>query len=138
MAWFLDNALSIAGGITAFIVCWEAIQRFLKSGKTFFYQPSEELKKEVSMTLKDIVDRLDKIEGKLERVSEKDDDLCRVEMCKIYNKYRKYKKIPQYSAKDFHKLYRLYEGNSYAEELYNQVIEWEVVASEEEIWGEDK
>ena len=60
MTWFLDNALAIAGGITAFIVCWEAVQRLLKSGKSFFNQPSEEVRKEMTEALGKIDKKLDK------------------------------------------------------------------------------
>ena len=58
----------------------------------------------------------------------------RVELLKTYFKYRSYKKIPQWAKEAAAHIYEDYttqEGNSFVEDLWNQMSTWEVVPSEE-------
>ena len=50
-------------------------------------------------------------------------------MLNIYRKYEVEKIIPQYEAESFCRMYRVYKkrgGNSFIDELYNHVTEWEL------------
>lgn len=84
--------------------------------------------------------KLDELNDKIDVVQDSNADLLRREMLKIYNKYRVYKKIPQYDKSDFYKMYSSYvqeRGNSYAEDLLEHIKTWETVESEEEALGEN-
>jgi hypothetical protein len=61
----------------------------------------------------------------------RESDLCvlRQMMLNIYRKYEVEKIIPQYEAESFCRMYRVYKkrgGNSFIDELYNHVTEWEL------------
>ena len=67
--------------------------------------------------------------GKLENGNS---DILRREIAKIYSKYRPYEKITQYDKSDVVKLCQDYfaeNGNSYVEDIYAKIREWEVVPS---------
>lgn len=63
-------------------------------------------------------------------------DLMRNEMKKIYYKYRKHKKIPEYDKQTFLKFYEHYHkfgGNTFIDSLYEEVCRWETVESIDDI-----
>lgn len=56
--------------------------------------------------------------------------LLRSEMLRIYYQYLETKKIRQYEFENFIKLYQAYKalgGNSFIDEIYNEVTTWTVV-----------
>lgn len=63
-------------------------------------------------------------------------DILRYNMNRLYYKYRPYKKILDADKQAFMKLYHDYKemhGNTWIDSLYNEVIEWPIVASQEEL-----
>ena len=63
-------------------------------------------------------------------------DLMRYNMNNLYYKYRPYKKILDCDKKAFMKFYNDYHsmgGNTWIDQLYNEVIHWEIVEDESEL-----
>lgn len=66
----------------------------------------------------------------LNRSKEGERCLLRSEMLRIYYQYLETKKIRQYEFENFIKLYQAYKalgGNSFIDEIYNEVTTWTVV-----------
>lgn len=66
----------------------------------------------------------------LNRSKEGERCLLRSEMLRIYYQYLDTKKIRQYEFENFIKLYQAYKalgGNSFIDEIYNEVTTWTVV-----------
>lgn len=66
----------------------------------------------------------------LNRSKEGERCLLRSEMLRIYYQYLESKKIRQYEFENFIKLYQAYKalgGNSFIDEIYNEVTTWTVV-----------
>ena len=99
---------------------------------------------------KDIIDSLEEIkalvldQGKdLEKLQKSVDlvnvsqlDLIRYNINRIYYKYRPYKKILDCDKKAFIKLYDDYHsmgGNTWIDQLYTEVMPWEIVEDESEL-----
>lgn len=83
-------------------------------------------------------ERFDKLEtmvkdvsDSLDEVQDQNSDMLRRELKKVYHKYRQYKKIPQYDYDDCQKMMEDYTGNSYAEDMWNRIKEFEVVEDDE-------
>ena len=78
---------------------------------------------------------------KIDKLITSSNDMLRKELVTMYYHYLPYKKITIYMKKSFMKLYQDYHeqgGNSFIDEIYREVITWDVVESEEEIVGEVK
>ena len=63
-------------------------------------------------------------------------DLLRIEINKIYYKYNRYRKIRRYDKENCAKMvedYTAQGGNSYVHELWEEICEWEVVSTWEEV-----
>lgn len=78
---------------------------------------------EIQDTLHTVVDKLDAEEMILMQE-------CRNTIKNIYYKYQKEKKIPLYERKTADKTFEIYtgkfNGNSYAQLLYNEICKWEI------------
>lgn len=77
-------------------------------------------------------DHYKEIDKKLTDLISANVDLMRNEMKKIYYKYRKVKKIPEYDKQTFLKFYESYHklgGNTFIDGLYSEVKKWETVPS---------
>lgn len=115
--------------------------------KTRRKEINEEVTTVITESLVGIYDRFDgvnntftDINSKLDVLQEGNTDLLRREMLKIYNKYKFTKKIPAYDRQDFYKMLGDYQkegGNSYAENLWSQLKEWQIVDSEKEALEEE-
>lgn len=94
---------------------------------------------ELTLPICDTVnERFDKIESMIARlnktvedVQDQNSDMLRRELKKVYHKYRKYRKIPQYDYDDCQKMMNDYTGNSYAEDMWNRIKEFEVVEDDD-------
>lgn len=78
---------------------------------------------------------------KIDKLITSSNDMLRKELVTIYYHYLPYKKITIYMKKSFMKLYEDYHeqgGNSFIDEIYREVITWDIVESEKEIAGEVK
>lgn len=142
-------------GLFAFIYC------IMQAGEKFFgnlacFQKLKEKKKAKEKTklkelfeefANDFADRyVVKIIDEIKRTDEKQNkkidklitssnDILRKELVTIYYCYLPYKKIPVYIKKRFMKLYYDYHdqgGNSFIDEVFDEVKEWKVVETEEE------
>ena len=63
-------------------------------------------------------------------------DILRREIVKIYYRYLPYKKIPRFDKESLLKMVNDYfeqKGNSFIQDLYNEIKEWEVVESIEDL-----
>lgn len=107
----------------------------------------DENKKQTS-SINTLVKKIDDIEKKLALLLEKTDALeevskqqCRDTIKEIYYKYQKEKKIPLYERKTVDKTYALYkdlfDGNTYAELLHNEIIKWEIDSKSFSDFSED-
>lgn len=71
------------------------------------------------------------IQDDLSDVQDQNSDMLRRELKKVYHKYRHYKKIPQYDYDDCQKMMADYTGNSYAEDMWNRIKQFEVVEDDD-------
>ena len=63
-------------------------------------------------------------------------DILRREIVKIYYRYLPYKKIPRFDKESLLKMVNDYfeqKGNSFIQDLYDEIKEWEVVESIEDL-----
>lgn len=79
-------------------------------------------------TLETMINRL---ENRIDDVQEQNSDFLRRELRKVYHKYRKYKKIPQFDFDDCQKMMSDYTGNSYAETIWGKIKTWEIVEDDD-------
>lgn len=148
-----SDVVTVLCGLFAFIYC------LMQAGEKFFghlswYQKIKEKKQEKEKTelkklydefTSDFVDKyaatvIDEIKRTDDNQSEKinklitsSNDLLRKELVAIYYRYVPYRKIPVYVKKSFMKLYLDYHdqgGNSFIDEIYDEVKDWEVVKTE--------
>lgn len=86
--------------------------------------------------VKKFTEQDEKLFNKMEQLTQSSNDLLRKEMTSIYYKYLPYKKILQYDKECFIKLYHNYiaqGGNSYITDIYNELKDWEVVLTREDL-----
>ena len=86
--------------------------------------------------LEEIISINDKQNAKLDNLLKSSNDTMRIELLRTYFKYRPYKKIPQWAkeaADHLHTDYKAQDGNSFVEDLWEQIVTWEVVPSEEDL-----
>jgi hypothetical protein len=70
-----------------------------------------------------------KIQREQEKISEGQKCQLRSDMMRTYYKNRDARKLRQYEAENFVKMYQAYKamgGNSFIDEIYNHVIQWDV------------
>lgn len=159
MEWLRN--LTFSDITTAFFGLFGLIFCFMQAGEKFFGNLSffQNLKKKKQQkekaTLKQIYDEftndfINRYEAKVigeirktdENQNEKIDklitssnDVLRKELVAIYYRFLPYKKIPVYTKKVFMKLYHDYHdqgGNSFIDEIYDDLKDWIVVKTEEE------
>ena len=77
----------------------------------------------------------------LKQLKESSNDMLRREIANIYYKYLPYKKIPRYTKEElFHLVgdYQKQGGNSFVEEIFEEMKTWEIVQTEEDIGRKSK
>ena len=88
-----------------------------------------------------IKESVEKISSVISVLEEHSKQQCRDTIKDIYYKYYKKKKIPLYERKTADKTYDLYvhkfNGNSYVELLYSEIIKWEIDTSYLDIEKDD-
>ena len=158
-SWFQDNLMAIIA-IGIFIILqipslaeklgWytkkrkEIHEAQKKERKAEYDQWTAEFIKHYIPTVTDVYDGKIKVtEDHYKEISQKltdlisaNVDLMRNEMKKIYYKYRRYKKIPEYDKQTFLKFYESYHklgGNTFIDGLYTEVQMWETVSSIDDI-----
>ena len=70
-----------------------------------------------------------KIRQEQEKISEGQKCQLRTDMMRTYYKNRDSRKLRQYEAENFIKMYQAYKamgGNSFIDEIYNHVTQWDV------------
>lgn len=86
--------------------------------------------------LKEIKERNKTQDDVLEKLVHSSNDMMRAEIVKIYYRYLPHHKMLQYSRELLEKLFHDYHdqgGNSFIENLYNEMITWPVVRTEEDL-----
>lgn len=79
---------------------------------------------------------LEKLQESVDLINVSQLDLIRYNINRIYYKYRPYKKILDCDKKAFIKLYNDYHsmgGNTWIDQLYTEVMPWEIVEDENEL-----
>lgn len=79
--------------------------------------------------------------SKIDKLIVSSNDLLREKIIDIYYRYQPYEKIPAHRKQFFLKLYDDYHaqgGNSFIDEIHDEVSKWKVVKTEEEVRGEVK
>lgn len=85
----------------------------------------------IEMLLGQQTKQIEEMSDKVEALQEQNSDLLRRELKKIYHKYRPYKKIAQYDYDDCQKMMEDYTGNSYAEDMWERIKQFEVVEDDD-------
>lgn len=81
-------------------------------------------------------ERLEQMQKSLDLLNVSQLDMLRYNMNRLYYKYRPYKKILDADKQAFIKLYHDYKdmhGNTWIDSLYNEVVDWPIVASQDEL-----
>ena len=81
-------------------------------------------------------DRLEQMQKSLDLLNTSQLDMLRYNMNRLYYKYRPYQKILDADKQAFIKLYHDYKemhGNTWIDSLYNEVKDWPIVASQDEL-----
>ena len=81
-------------------------------------------------------ERLKDLQKSMDLLNTSQLDMLRYNMNRLYYKYRPYKKILDADKQAFIKLYSDYKemhGNTWIDSLYDEVKEWPIVASQEEL-----
>lgn len=149
------NFSSIASAIGGFLVLiylvWQVVVKFCgdkewfsKRRKERQKQKEEENKKQLKETIKEVIEPM-LLELK-ERDSEQDrklnclihssNDMMRAEIVKIYYRYLPHKKMLQHSRELLNKLFHDYHdqgGNSFIEDIYNEMKTWPVVNNDKDL-----
>lgn len=131
---FIKDIASIFGCIISAITLLTLMS---KGGRSFiqnlFKKNTEELKKENEAQNSDIQaieEKLKLILFKFEALEEVSKQQCRDTIKTIYYKYHAEKKLPLYERRTVDKTYEIYtnifNGNSYASLLYNEICKWEI------------
>lgn len=130
----VKNIAAIIGCILSFLslsaICTKAGRAWIKS---FFKRHTQELQEEnqrQASDIKEIKEILSKMTVQINGLSQVLKQQCRDVIKNIYYKYYKCKKIPLYERKTADATYKMYKdiwnGNSYAKILYNEIIKWEI------------
>lgn len=151
------NFSSIASAVGGFLVLvylvWQVVVKFCGDKEWFNKrrrerqkQKEEEEKKQLKETIKEVIEPI--LSEIKERDSEQDkkltclihssNDMMRAEIVKIYYRYLPYKKMLQYSRELLNKLFHDYHdqgGNSFIEDMYNEMKTWPVVNTEKDLRG---
>lgn len=153
----IDNLASFVGGlIIIFWAVWQIVEKafgnisWIKNIKEKKEKEKREKReKEITTYINDIIlpSFLNKIADinneqntKLDCLLKSTNDTMRIELLRAYFRYRKYKKIPQWAKEastHLHDDYVAQEGNSFVADLWKQMMTWEVVPSEDDIFIDD-
>ena len=146
-----DWAQSIGGLLILVYFLYQIIEKLI--GKSKWGQNRKQKKEEAALAqyqkftqdfvnqfVPPLMDQLneqdEKLFKKIDQLKTSSNDLLRKDMTDIYYKYLPYKKILQYDKECFLKLYHDYasqDGNSYMKDVYEELKEWPVVLSKEEL-----
>ena len=81
-------------------------------------------------------ERLEQVQESLDLLNTSQLDMLRYNMNRLYYKYRPYKKILDADKQAFMKLYHDYkdmDGNTWIDGLYNELKDWPIVVSQDEL-----
>ena len=147
--------INFIGGIIIFLfLVWQVIEKAFGNIGWFKKRKDERekarlLKQEKEITslvskniIPPILEEIETINGeqnkKLDCLVNSTNDTMRLELLRVYFHYRPYKKIPQWAkeaAVKLHDDYVAQDGNTFVADLWAQLSQWEVVPSEEDIFG---
>lgn len=149
------NFSSIASAVGGFLVLvylvWQVIVKFCgdkdwfnKRRKEHQKRKEEENKKQLKETIKEVIEpmllkleeRDNEQDKKLTCLIHSSNDMMRAEIVKIYYRYLPYKKMLQYSRELLNKLFHDYHdqgGNSFIEDMYNEMKTWPVVSNDKDL-----
>ena len=147
------NIVNLVGGaIILFFLVWQVVEKacgnisWVKARREKREKEKAETRKKEITTLvnnvivppilKEIETINDEQNQKLDRLVKSSNDTIRLELLRTYFKYRPYKKILQWAkeaANHLHTDYIAQDGNSFIEDLWNQMASWEVVPSDDEL-----
>lgn len=150
-----QNVVNLVGGaIILFFLLWQVVEKafgnigwFKKRREAREKARLERQEKEITeLVSKNIVPpiltEIETINGeqnkKLDSLVKSTNDTMRLELLRVYFHYRPYKQIPQWAkeaAVKLHDDYVAQDGNTFVGDLWNQMSQWEVVPSEEDIVG---
>ena len=150
-----QNIASFVGGLIIIVyIVWQAIEKaFSNVGwikKRREKREQDKLEKSHKETanfvtkvvmppfMQEIEDINNKQNIKLDKLLRSTNDTMRLELLRVYFHYRPYKQIPQWAkeaAVKLHDDYIAQDGNTFVGDLWNQMSQWEVVPSEEDIVG---
>lgn len=151
------NFSSIASAIGGFLVLvylvWQVVVKFCDDKEWFSKRrkerqkrKEEESKKQLKETIKDVIElmllkleeRDNEQDRKLTCLIHSSNDMMRAEIVKIYYRYLPYKKMLQHSRELLNELFHDYHeqgGNSFIEDMYNEMKTWPVVSNDKDLRG---
>lgn len=153
--WFnLENIATLFGGLIIIIyTLWQILFKLFSNFGWIKEKREAKEKKKREERQKEIIDIINENvmpsifqeiaeinneqNSKLDKLLNSSNDTLRGELLKLYFRYRKYKKIPQWAKENAEKLHNDYvaqEGNSFVEDLWRQMSTWEMVPSEENLF----
>lgn len=148
---FSQIASAVGGGLVLIYLIWQAVIKFLGEKEWFAKHRRGKMAKEevikrerlqqnikevLAPMLQDIKDHNKEQDRKITCLMHSSNDMIRVEIIKIYYRYLPYKKMLQYSRELLNKLFHDYhdqDGNSFIEDMYNEMKTWPVVNTEEDL-----
>lgn len=154
----VQNFASLIGGtIIIFYVVWQVIEKafgnvsWIKKWKEQREKAADDRIKEkvqnlvLTVLIPPILNEIESINKeqneKLDKLLKSSNDTIRVELTRIYFKYRSYKKIPQWAKQSASNLYDDYvaqDGNTFIKGLWLQICEWEVVSNENDVYKDKR
>ena len=148
---FSQIASAVGGVLVLIYLIWQVIIKFLGEKEWFTKHKKEKIAKEEAIRLdllqknikevlapmlQDIKDHNKEQDRKIICLMHSSNDIMRVEIIKIYYRYLPYKKMLQYSRELLNKLFYDYQdqdGDSFIEDMYNEMKTWPVVSTEEDL-----
>lgn len=148
---FSQIASAVGGGLVLIYLIWQVVIKFLGEKEWFAKHRKEKMAKEEAIKrerlqqnikevlvpiLQDIKDHNEEQDRKITCLMHSSNDMIRVEIIKIYYRYLPYKKMLQYNRELLDKLIHDYhdqDGNTFIEDMYNEMKTWPVVNTEEDL-----
>lgn len=148
---FSQIASAVGGGLVLIYLIWQVVIKFLGEKECFAKHRREKMAKEETIKrellqqnikevlapmLQDIKDHNEEQDRKITCLMHSSNDMIRVEIIKIYYRYLPYKKMLQYNRELLDKLIHDYhdqDGNTFIEDMYNEMKTWPVVNTEEDL-----
>ena len=137
----IKNAAAVLGFILSII---SLLTIFTKSGRDFFSkafktqaEPIQQENEQQTKDIQEIKNKLNSLTTTISAIEENSKQQCRNTIKNIYYRYQNEKEIPLYERKTVDKTYEIYSqqfhGNSYASLLYNEICQWKIKATPQDI-----